>query len=102
MTDATREALIRAGLTSPDGTVVHAATNDVIAVLQQPEAADMRKALEIAHGKFCKIAGTEMWTDSCLDGWRRSPEALREYAEMAAKEIDQALSREGTKSEGGK
>ena len=68
-----------------------------------PADAGMREALEIAHGKFCLIAGTEAWTDNCLDGWRRSPGALREYAEQAAKEIDTALTAPGatTKSDGG-
>lgn len=68
-----------------------------------PADAGMREALELAHGKFCKIAGTENWTDSCLDGWRRSPGALRDYAEQAAKEIDAALTAPGatTKSDGG-
>ena len=60
----------------------------------RPDTAEarLREALDVAHGKFCKIAGTEVWTDGCLDGWRRSPGALREYAERAASEIDNALS----------
>ena len=49
MTVAMREALIRAGLTSPDGTVVHAATDEVIAALQQPDAGEaVARALENA------------------------------------------------------
>lgn len=68
----------------------------------KPADAGMREALELAHGKFCKIAGTEAWTDSCLDGWRRSPGALRDYAEQAAKEIDATLTAPSatTKSDG--
>lgn len=60
-----------------------------------PADAGMREALELAHGKFCKIAGTEFWTDSCLDGWHKSPAAVRDYAEMAAAEIDAALTAPG-------
>lgn len=60
----------------------------------------MREALDRAHGKFCLIAGTKAWTDSCLDGWKHSPGALRDYAEQAAKEIDEALAA-ANQSDGG-
>jgi hypothetical protein len=72
MTEATREALIRAGLTSPDGTVVHAATDDVIAAfqasaqplydvtLQQPEAGE-----PVAHRKMTR----EEYNALNLKGW---------------------------------
>lgn len=51
-----------------------------------------REVLERAHGHLCKIAGTECWTHNNLDGWQATPGALREYAENAAKELDEALS----------
>lgn len=47
--------------------------------------------LAAAHGKFCKIAETEAWTDTCLDGYRKTPGGLREFAESAAKEIDRSI-----------
>lgn len=51
----------------------------------------LRAMLETAHGKFCKIAGGEAWTDTCLDGYRKTPGGLREFAESAAKEIDRSI-----------
>ena len=47
-----------------------------------------REALDKAHGKLCLIAGTEAWTDACLSGWMKAPDALRQFAEDAATEID--------------
>lgn len=55
------------------------------------ETERLREALEIAHGHLCKIADTNCWTHNNLQGWQESPGGLREYAEMATKEIDAAL-----------
>lgn len=46
---------------------------------------------EKAREKFCKIADAEAWTDTCLDGYRKTPGGLREFAESAAKEIDRSI-----------
>lgn len=57
----------------------------------QATIAKLRKAMDAAHGKLCLIAVTEAWTDSSIDGWHKSPGAVREFAETAAAEVDVAL-----------